>query len=103
MFQEGKCWYVYILASKKNGTLYIGFTNSLLNRIHQYKTDYFQSFTSKYKVHFLVYFEIFSDPRVAINQETQLKRWKRVWKISLIEEKNPYWRDLYPDIINAYR
>ena len=87
--------YVYILASQKNGTLYIGVTTHLIQRIYQHKTKVTQGFTSEYKVDILVYYEIYEDVREAIAREKILKKWKREWKIDLIEQQNPNWKDLY--------
>ena len=89
-----KYYYVYILASKKNGTLYIGVTNKLERRIYEHKNGLVKGFTKKYKVHLLVYYEHFDDIQYAIIREKQMKKWKRQWKINLIEEKNPEWIDL---------
>jgi putative endonuclease len=91
--------YVYILASKKLGTLYIGVTADLVARVYQHKNDLIVGFTKRYQVHVLVYYQQFEDIEAAILFEKRLKRWKRDWKIKLIEENNPEWRDLYPDII----
>ena len=90
-------YYVYILASKRNGTLYIGVTNDLLKRVSEHKLDLFEGFTKKYQVHTLVYFEEFEDIKTAIEREKRLKKWKRKWKLDLIEEKNPEWQDLVPE------
>ena len=89
---------VYILASQKRGTLYIGVTSDLIKRIHQHKSSFVDSFTSQYKVNILVYFEQHGDMYGAISREKLLKKWKRDWKIALIEKNNPEWRDLYSDI-----
>ena len=94
-----KEYHVYILASKRNGTLYIGVTNNLVKRIYQHKNDLIQGFTQKYRVHNLVYYETYNDVNEAIVREKRLKKWKRRWKIELIEKDNPEWRDLYYDII----
>ncbi len=91
--------YVYILASKRNGTLYIGMTSDLIKRIYQHKNDLIGGFSKKYSVHVLVYYEQFLDIYSAISREKQLKHWKRKWKLKLIEKHNPNWRDLYYDII----
>jgi len=88
-------YFVYILASKRNGTLYIGVTNYLRRRVYQHKTGVYDGFTKKYDVHRLVYFERFSQIEMAIQREKQLKKWNREWKIRLIEEKNPNWDDLW--------
>ena len=92
-------YYVYILASKRNGTLYIGVTSDLIKRIHEHKNNAVESFTKKYNVHDLVYFEQTEDVESAIKREKQLKAWKRDWKLQLIENSNPGWKDLYPDLI----
>jgi len=90
-----KNYFVYILASKKNGTLYIGMTNNLKNRIVQHKEKQIPGFTQRYNVDMLVYYEYYMDVRDAITRETQMKRWKRSWKIELIESMNPEWKDLF--------
>jgi putative endonuclease len=90
-----KNYYVYILANKRNGTLYIGITSSLKKRIYQHKNNAVDSFTKKYQVHKLVYYEQTSDAYVAISREKNLKNWKRKWKLLLIEKNNPEWKDLY--------
>lgn len=92
-------YYVYILASKKNGTLYIGVTSNLIKRIYEHKNDVAEGFTRKYAVHDLVYFEDTESVESAIAREKQLKKWNRAWKISLIEKSNPAWKDLYPELI----
>ena len=94
-----KIYYVYILASKRNGTLYIGVTDGLIKRIWQHKNDLVEGFTKKYKVHMLVYYEDTPDVMSAITREKQLKAWKRQWKIEQIEKNNPEWRDLYTELI----
>lgn len=94
-----KQFYVYLLASKRNGTLYIGVTSNLLKRVHEHKNNLVDGFTKKYNVHKLVYYEGTEDIEIAITREKQLKKWKRRWKIELIGEKNPEWRDLYFDLI----
>ena len=91
--------YVYILTSKRNGTLYIGITTDLVKRIYEHKHDLVDGFTKKYKVHRLVYFEEHEDIRQAITREKQIKKWKRKWKLELIEKVNPNWRDLYTEIV----
>ena len=90
---------VYILASKRNGTLYTGVTNDLCRRIWEHKNDLIAGFTRKYSVHQLVYFEVHEEIKAAIRREKQIKKWNRAWKIQLIEEKNPGWQDLYEDIL----
>ena len=87
--------YVYILASKKNGTLYTGVTSDLIKRVYQHKNKEIEGFTSKYNVTQLVYFEVYHDITDAIVRETRIKRWKRAWKLELIEKENLNWRDLY--------
>ena len=92
-------YYVYILASRRNGTLYIGVTNDLVRRWREHKEEIVNGFTKKYNVKILVYFEDTDDVGVAIQREKNLKKWKRSWKLKLIEDVNPQWRDLYDDII----
>jgi putative endonuclease len=88
-------YYIYIVASRKNGTLYIGMTNNLKKRIVQHKEGLIPGFTQRYKINMLVYFEEHTDVRDAITREKQMKRWKRAWKIELIESMNPEWNDLF--------
>jgi putative endonuclease len=95
-----KEYYVYILASKKNGTLYIGVTNNLLKRVYEHKNNIVGGFTQKYNVHNLVYYEVHNDIKNAITREKQMKKWKRQWKIELIEKSNPHWKDLYCETID---
>jgi putative endonuclease len=90
---------VYILASKRNGTLYIGVTSDLVKRVWQHKNDMVEGFTKKYGVHRLVYYEVYADMAEAITREKRLKKWNRAWKIELIEKENPHWRDLWPDLV----
>ena len=92
-------YYVYIMASKRNGTLYTGITSDLIKRVYQHKSGETTGFTSKYKVSRLVYYEIHIDVREAIKREKNIQSWKRNWKLRLIEEKNPNWNDLYEVII----
>jgi len=89
---------VYILASKKNGTLYVGVTSDLVKRVWEHKQDVVEGFTRKYLVHNLVYFEQHEDMVQAIQREKQIKKWNRAWKIELIEEANSTWRDLWSEI-----
>ena len=91
--------YVYILASRKHGTLYIGVTSNLVQRVWQHKHNEFEGFTSKYSVHHLVYYEMTESIRTAIEREKQLKKWNRKWKVNLIESMNPNWRDLFEGLI----
>lgn len=90
--------FVYLMASRKEGTLYLGVTRDLVRRVYQHKAGTFPGFTSRYGVDRLVWFEVYDDPITAITREKDIKKWKRGWKIRLIEESNPDWRDLYPDI-----
>ena len=91
-------YYVYLLASQRNGTLYLGVTRDLVRRVYQHKTKTTPGFTSQYNVAKLVWFEIYDDPTTAITREKELKKWHRAWKLRPIEEANPQWRDLYDDI-----
>jgi putative endonuclease len=93
--------YVYILASDKNGTLYIGVTSDIIKRVWQHKEHQAgkKAFTTKYEVTKLVYYEQYGDIYTALNREKRLKRYKRQWKIDLIEKDNPGWRDLYDEIV----
>ena len=90
-----KIYHVYILASKRNGTLYIGVTSNLRKRVFEHKNNLVEGFTKKYKVHNLVYYEQITDIRSAIEREKRIKRWKRKWKLALIEKANANWKDLY--------
>jgi putative endonuclease len=90
---------VYILASNRNGTLYIGVTSDLVQRVWQHKNDVVDGFTKEYGVHSLVYYELHEDMENAILREKRLKKWNRDWKLRLIEEKNPNWNDLYRSIV----
>jgi putative endonuclease len=92
-------YFVYILASKRYGTLYTGVTGDLTQRIYQHKHNLIQGFTNRYGVHNLVWFEPYSDVRQAIMREKQIKGWNRAWKVRLIEKGNPYWDDLYDRLI----
>lgn len=89
---------VYILANKRNGTLYTGVTSNLVKRIWEHKNDVYEGFTKKYQVHRLVYFEQHQTMEAVITREKRIKKWKRQWKIKLIEKSNPQWRDLWDDI-----
>lgn len=95
-----KSFYVYILASKRNGTLYIGVTNNIQRRIYEHKNNLIDGFTKNYSVHRLVYYEETNDSKSAIAREKQLKHWNREWKLRLIEEKNKDWNDLSLDWIS---
>lgn len=94
-----KKYYVYILASQRNGTLYIGITSDLIKRIWEHKNDVIDGFSKEYAVHMLVHYEIYSDPENAIKREKRLKKWNRAWKLNLIEAGNADWKDLYETII----
>ena len=87
-------YYVYIMTSRKNGTLYIGVTNNLERRVYEHKNGLVKGFTSEYKVNRLVYYESTNDISSAIQRETQLKRWKRAWKLALIDKANPQWLEI---------
>jgi putative endonuclease len=84
---------VYLLASRRHGTVYIGVTADLMARLHQHRTGATRGFAAKYEVYRLVHFEMFEDMYAAISREKQLKTWRRAWKIALVEENNPFWED----------
>ncbi len=90
---------VYMLASERNGTLYIGVTSDLIKRIWEHKSDFVEGFTKQHQAHDLVWYETAENMESAIIREKQLKEWKRQWKIELIEKLNPYWNDLYQTIV----
>jgi putative endonuclease len=92
-------FYVYLLASRRHGTLYLGVTNDLVRRVHEHKGKAAPGFTARYGVDRLVWYETYEEPILAITREKELKKWRRDWKIRLIEEQNPEWRDLYPTIV----
>ncbi len=92
-------YFTYILASKKNGTIYVGSTRNLFERVIQHKEGKGSEFTKKYKVNRLIYYEDMSDVYEMIARERQLKKWKRAWKINLIEKENPNWDDLFEDFL----
>ena len=94
--------YVYILASQRNGTLYVGVTSDLAKRVAQHKEDGREGFTKQYAVHQLVYFEVHRDIREALRREKQIKKWNRAWKLQLIEKENSEWRDLYDELPEHY-
>ncbi len=94
-----KQYCVYILASQRNGTLYIGVTNNLLRRIWEHKNDLVEGFTKEYGVHLLVWYEVAGTALAAITREKQLKKWNRAWKVRLIEVMNPEWNDLYDGLV----
>lgn len=92
-------YYVYILANKPRGTIYVRVTNDLIRRVFEHRNDLIGGFTSRYGVHMLVHYEQCTDASVAIWREKRLKKWKQAWKIALIESSNPEWRDLYPTLV----
>jgi putative endonuclease len=89
----------YLLASKRNGTLYVGVTSDLVKRVWEHKNDVVEGFTAKYGVHLLVYYEMHADMLGAITREKQIKKWDRSWKLKLVERNNPEWKDLWPEVI----
>ncbi|MEQ1772348.1 MAG: GIY-YIG nuclease family protein [Burkholderiales bacterium] len=91
--------YVYLLASDRYGTLYTGVTSDLIKRTWQHQEDFVEGFTKKYKVKQLVWYEPHEDIQSAITREKQIKKWNRAWKIKLIQERNPLWRDLYNEVV----
>lgn len=90
---------VYMLASQRNGTLYIGVTSDLIKRVYQHRNELAEGFTKQYSVHDLVWFELHETMESAIKREKQIKKWSRVFKLRLIEQSNPEWRDLWPDLL----
>ncbi len=90
---------VYILASRPKGTLYIGVTSNLARRVWEHKNDFVQGFTKRYEVHDLVWYEVHDSMESAISREKALKKWNRAWKVRLIEEGNPWWSDLYEQVL----
>lgn len=91
--------YVYIMASGTYGTTYVGVTRDLVRRVYEHRNNLAESFTKRYSVHCLVYYEVFHDMKEAILREKQIKKWKRKWKIELIEKENPRWADLWNEIV----
>ncbi len=96
---DDRIYCVYILASRRNGTLYIGVTNDLVRRVYEHKNNLITGFTKKYNVHQLVYFETVTEIQSALKREKQLKKWNRQWKVDLIERQNSDWVDLYQDLL----
>ena len=92
-------YYVYIMASKRNGTLYIGVTNDLIRLVYEHKNNLVEGFTNKFRVHKLVYWEQSENVDSALQREKQLKKWNRQWKLALIEEHNANWQDLYEQLL----
>lgn len=93
-----KTYHVYLMASRRNGTLYVGVTSNLSKRVWQHREGLIEGFTKQYGVKLLVHYEGYSDVRAAIQREKNIKRWLRRWKLALIEKDNPEWRDLYPEL-----
>ena len=100
MFERRPC--VYMLASRRNGTLYVGVTSDLIKRIREHKNDVVEGFTEKYRVHSLVWYELHDTMESAIARQKAMKEWKRAWKIRRIEETNPEWKGLY-DLLTGFR
>lgn len=98
MVSGTKQFYVYILASKRNGTLYTGMTSNLIQRVWQHKNNLIEGFTQKYNVKILVHYEVHGNAKSAITREKRIKKWRRAWKLQLIEKLNPQWKDLYKEI-----
>lgn len=96
-----KSFYVYILCSRRNGTLYVGVTSDLIKRVYEHRNNLVAGFTKKYAVHSLVWYEMHDSAEMAIQREKQIKKWERPWKLRLIEERNPHWRDLYNDLLEV--
>ena len=91
-------YYVYILASRRDGAIYVGVTNDIVRRVYEHRIKTVPGFTSKYNITQLVWYEVYDDPTSAISREKELKKWKRSWKVALIEAQNPLWKDLYESI-----
>ena len=98
MSAQSKNYYIYILASKPYGVLYVGVTNDIYRRILEHKTNHHEGFTKKYLTHRLVYYEGYGEISMAIQREKRLKKWSRQWKLELINKANPSWKDLYYDL-----
>jgi putative endonuclease len=96
--RESMTYYVYLLASRKGGATYLGVTNDLVRRTYEHKTKAVPSFASRYNIVHLVWFEVHEDPIAAISREKEIKKWRRLWKVALIEKENPTWSDLYDTI-----
>jgi putative endonuclease len=94
-----RAFYVYLLATRRDGPLYVGITNDLMRRVSEHKNKTFKGFTARYNVDRLVYFETIEQPDAAILREKQLKRWRREWKVQLIEKDNPEWDDLFERLL----
>ena len=91
-------YYVYIIASRRDGAIYIGVTNNIVRRVYEHRAKAVPGFTSKYNITRRVWFEVYDDPISAVTREKELKKWKRSWKVQLIEKDNPQWNDLYESI-----
>ena len=90
---------VYLMASRRNGTLYVGVTSDLIKRAWEHKNNFVEGFTKRYGIHLLVWYELHPTMESAIQREKALKEWKRAWKLELIEKVNPQWQDLYPNLL----
>ena len=95
-----KQFFVYILCSKRNGTLYTGVTSDLIKRVYEHRNNFADGFTKKYGVHRLAWYEVHRTAETAIPREKQIKKWNRQWKLNLIEQSNPEWKDLYDELVN---
>jgi putative endonuclease len=96
-----KSFYVCMLCSTRNGTLYVGMTSDLIKRVYEHKNNLADGFTKKYNVHCLAWYEVHRTAEAAIQREKQIKKWERAWKLRLIEEHNPEWKDLYYDLLET--
>ena len=94
-------YYVYFLASRPGGAIYVGVTNDLVRRVHQHRSGTIEGHTKRYNIARIVYFEVYDSVRLAIQREKNIKHWPRAWKVRLINENNPTWRDLYEEIAGA--
>ena len=97
-----RTYFVYLLASGRNGTLYVGVTNDLVRRITEHRDGLAEGFTKKYRIHQLIWFEAHEQIEQAILREKQIKRWKRAWKLALFRDTNPRWEDLYPGLLAGW-
>ena len=97
-----KQYYIYILANRRNGTLYTGVTSNLIKRVWEHKEKAVDGFTKRYDIDKLVYFEQYQDSVKAISREKRIKKYPRKWKLNLIERENPRWKDLYKDLVPGY-
>jgi putative endonuclease len=98
-----KHFFVYILCSKRNGTLYTGVTSDLIKRVYQHRNNFADGFTKRYSIHHLVWYEMHGTAETAISREKQIKKWNRQWKLDLIEESNSSWKDLYDELVDLPR